>query len=193
MRFVLSAIYNLPGPTNNHLLADVIGGWSVATATTIQDGQQLPIVYTNAANYAGENGPSTDRASYAAGCTAAGLQTSGSVGNRVGGYINKACLAAPAFLVDSGGTENTRTFGNTGSGVLRGPDQTDVDLSLNKTVQVNWPKEGANVQFKTDFFNMLNHPNFANPNPLYPSAAFGTITSMSANPRLIQFALRFAF
>jgi hypothetical protein len=58
------------------------------------------------------------------------------------------------------------------------------------------------VQFRADFFNALNHPNFAGPDNTYTcsnpptctqTGAFGEITSMSTNPRVIQLALRFAF
>jgi hypothetical protein len=86
-------------------------------------------------------------------------------------------------------------FGNTSNGVLREPDQADVDLSLSKSLQVRWPKEGASVQLRADFFNALNHPNFAGPNNAFTTtpSTFGTITAMSTNPRVIQFALRFSF
>jgi Carboxypeptidase regulatory-like domain len=187
LRFVLSGLYNLPGPTNNHLLADAFGGWAVATATVIQDGQQLPLGYTNNNNVYGET---LDRPSFAPGCTAKDLEIPGSVGNRVNGYINGACLAAPAIIGDDG---IGRGFGNTPNGVLRGPDQTDVDLMLSKSLRAPWPKEGANVKLRADFFNALNHPSFANPDTAYGTAALGYITAMSTNPRVIQFALRYSF
>ncbi len=86
-------------------------------------------------------------------------------------------------------------FGNTPNGILRDPDQAVVDLSLSKNQKVPWPREGASVQLRADFFNALNHPNFAAPDNAYTTtpSAFGTITSMSTNPRVIQLALRFAF
>jgi hypothetical protein len=49
------------------------------------------------------------------------------------------------------------------------------------------------VQLRADFFNALNHPNFAGPNNAASSSTFGDITAMSTNPRVIQFALRFSF
>ena len=86
-------------------------------------------------------------------------------------------------------------FGDTPNGILREPDQAVVDLSLSKTQKIHWPQEGASVQLRADFFNALNHPNFAGPDNAYTTtpSAFGTITSMSTNPRVIQLALRFAF
>ena len=72
-----------------HSLADTLGGWSFATATVIQDGQQSSITYNNINNV---YGIPSDRASYAPGCTAKNVSTSGSVSHRVNNYINKACF-----------------------------------------------------------------------------------------------------
>jgi hypothetical protein len=99
-------------------------------------------------------------------------------------------------------------FGNVPNGILRGPGQINADISVIKAWQLGWPKQGANLQFRTDFFNATNHPNFSFPDAAYQlctptpanggcttssGSAFGTITSTSTNPRLIQFAMRFAF
>jgi len=205
LRFVLAAVYSLPSPGKSHaFLADTVGGWNIGTVTVLQDGQQLSLSYNNTNNV---YGISTDRPSFALGCTKNNLPTKGSANQRVLNYIDTACLAPPAVLnpavdpVASG-------FGNTSTGIVRGPDQFNIDLSLSKTMLLNWPKSGANLQFRTDFFNATNHPNFAVPNlgysPCAPSSAngncttssgsaFGTITAMSTNPRVIQFALRLAF
>jgi hypothetical protein len=190
LRFVLSAYYAIPGPTKDHaFLASTLGGWSLATVTVIQDGQQGSIAFNNVNNV---YGITSDRASYSPNCISKNLSTSGSISHRVDNYINGSCLAAPAVIGDDGiGTG----FGNTPNGILREPDQAVVDLSINKTQQVRWPKEGASVQFRADFFNAFNHPNFADVNNAYTTtpSAFGTITAMATNPRVIQFALKFAF
>ena len=77
-------------------------------------------------------------------------------------YINSSLPHGPGNVIGDDGVATG--FGNTPNGILRGPDQADIDLSLSKNQQVNWPKEGASVQFRADFFNTLNHPNFAGPN-----------------------------
>ncbi|HEY4010950.1 MAG TPA: TonB-dependent receptor [Acidobacteriaceae bacterium] len=189
-RFVLSAYYALPTPRSSHaFVANALGGWSVATATVIQDGQQSSITFNNIYN---AYGITSDRASYAPGCNANNVSTKGSISHRVNGYINTACFTSPAVIGDDGVATG---FGNTPNGILREPDQADVDLSLSKNQQVHWPNEGASVQFRADFFNALNHPNFAGPDNAYTTtpSAFGTITAMSTNPRVIQLALRFSF
>jgi len=189
-RFVLSAYYAIPGPSiTNRFLANALGGWNISTVAVVQDGQQVSIGYNNINNV---YGITDDRASYAPGCTATNLPTAGSVSHRVNNYINSACLAAPAVVGDDGVATG---FGNTPNGVLRGPAESNIDLSLSKTQKIPWPHEAASIQFRADFFNALNHPNFALPDLTYNTtpSAFGTITSMSTNPRVMQFALRFSF
>jgi hypothetical protein len=189
-RFVLSAYYALPNPVKSHgLLGSALGGWSIATATVVQDGQQSSILYNNIYN---AYGITSDRASYKPGCNATNVSTRGSISQRVNNYINTACFQAPTVI----GADGVATdFGNTPNGILREPDEAVVDLSLAKSQKVGWPREGGNVQFRADFFNALNHPNFAGPDNTYTTtpSAFGKITAMSTNPRVIQLALRFAF
>lgn len=189
-RFVLSAYYSLPDLASaNRWVADTLGGWTASTVTVVQSGQQGSIAFNNVNNV---YGISSDRASYAPGCSAKNVSTHGPVSQRVNNYINKSCFAAPAVV----GSDGVATgFGDTPNGILREPGQADVDLSLSKSIPVHWPNEAGTVQFRADFFNALNHPNFAGPDNTYTTtpSAFGTITSMSTNPRLIQFALRYAF
>ncbi len=189
-RFVLSAYYAIPTLVkSNRFLANALGGWSIATATVVQDGQQSSITFNNIYN---AYGITADRASYAPGCTAKNVSTSGSISHRVNNYINTACFTAPAVIGDDGIATG---FGDTPNGILREPDQAVVDLSLSKSQKLQWPREGTSVQLRADFFNALNHPNFAGPDNAYTTtpSAFGKITSMSTNPRVIQLALRFAF
>ncbi|HWR13465.1 MAG TPA: carboxypeptidase-like regulatory domain-containing protein [Terriglobales bacterium] len=189
-RFILSAVYGLPEPSkSNRLLSATLGGWSISTVTLVQAGHQMGIAYNNANNI---YGITSDRPSFAPGCTAANIAVPGSVSSKVDNYINRSCLAAPAVIGSDGiGTD----FGNTPIGILRGPGQFNIDLSLGKSFQVPWPNDGASIQFRSDFFNALNHANFADPNLGYTTtpSAFGTIRAMSTNPRVIQFSLKYAF
>ena len=58
---------------------------------------------------------------------------------------------------------------------------------------MSWPKEGCNLQFRGDFFNALNRPQFSNPNTTYGSSSFGVISSTSVNPRVGQLAVKIIF
>ncbi len=134
-------------------------------------------------------GISTDRIQMAAGCTYPNLQTTGSLVNRLNNYFNKSCIgSAPVIGSDGIGT----TFGNAGIGIVRGPGQSDLDLSLMKLFQVPaW--ESARLEFRTDFFNTLNHPSFSNPTLDPTQGTFGVILSETVNPRVVQFALKLSF
>ena len=79
-------------------------------------------------------------------------------------------------------------------GILHGPGQSNTDLSLIKLFPLKWPNERTNVEFRTEFFNVFNHPIFADPdNWVSDGPSFGTITNTVANPRIIQFALKVNF
>ncbi len=84
------------------------------------------------------------------------------------------------------------TFGNAGRNTLIGPDQNDWDLALDKTFPI---RESQNVQFRGEFFNVLNHPSFAQPDPALTDGpgAFGVVTGTAGANREIQFALKYNF
>jgi hypothetical protein len=80
-------------------------------------------------------------------------------------------------------------FGNAGRNSFRAPGFGQWDLAINKSFQV---RESIRLQFRSEFFNVLNHTNFGIPNTRVTDAAFGTIRS-TYPPRQIQFALKLLF
>jgi len=95
------------------------------------------------------------------------------------------------------------TYGNLGRGTYNGPGLAEVDLSVLKNIAVS---ERINLQFRAEFFNLLNRYNYASPNqtvftnigtfaaPHYtanPSAGF--ISGLAGLPRQIQFGLKLMF
>ncbi|HYP25472.1 MAG TPA: TonB-dependent receptor [Blastocatellia bacterium] len=98
------------------------------------------------------------------------------------------------------------TFGNAGRNIFRAPGYRNWDFSLVKTWR---PTETVGVQFRAEFFNILNHPNFANPAILFTNdlsfpESFGLVTATpdvaganpvigSGGPRNIQFGLKIRF
>jgi hypothetical protein len=95
-----------------------------------------------------------------------------------------------AFILPTAGT-----YGNVGRGVYSGPGLADVDASLFKTTAIT---ERANLQFRAEVFNVLNHTNFGTPNAtvfsngaISPSA--GLITATATTSRQIQFGLKLIF
>lgn len=78
-------------------------------------------------------------------------------------------------------------------GIVDGPGQNNTDFALIKRTPLRWPTEAANVEFRAEFFNAFNTPQFANPNTEFTAATFGRITSTRVSPRIVQFALKFNF
>ena len=191
-RFVLSGTYDLPGPQNHtSALGELLGGWRLAGVETIQSGRRLTITDFNPFNVFG----SVDGfAGLIPGCDP---NLSSDVINRLDKFFNTDCffknvlpngaITSSPLIADGTG------FGNSPVGLVHGPGQVNTDLSVIKNFGVSWPNEGANVQFRTDFFNAFNHPQFDIPDVEFTSPTFGQVTNTVVNPRVIQFGLKFSF
>jgi hypothetical protein len=179
-----------PFPTLSHgngLLRGVLNGWSTSGVATFQAGLPLTFSYSNSANV---YGVSNDRASFAPGCKSSNIGTPGSVNSKLNSYFKTSCFVTPAIIGDDGlGTD----FGNTGAGILRGPDQRNFDLSLIKRTRLGQHWESANVEFRAEAFNAFNTTQFANPNTGFGTAGFGSITETLVAPRIMQLALKVNF
>ena len=81
-------------------------------------------------------------------------------------------------------------IGNVGRNVLRGPNQSNLDVSVGKRFSL---AESKVLEFHADFFNLLNHPNRDNPVSDISTADFGKVLNFSSSPRIVQFALKFSF
>jgi len=81
-------------------------------------------------------------------------------------------------------------IGNLGRNVLRGPAQANLDFSLAKGFAMGEKKQ---LEFRADFFNVLNHPNRDNPVSDITAPQFGKILSFSSSPRITQLALKIEF
>jgi hypothetical protein len=117
------------------------------------------------------------------------LVTSGSVDSKLNQYLNSACFATPPVIsADGTGT----AFGDSGTGIVNRPGQANADLALSKAMGLSWP-EGSDLLFRAEFFNTLNHPQFANPDTEFGSPTFGDISGTSVNARIGQLAIKFSF
>jgi hypothetical protein len=186
-RFIVSYLYQLPGPKlGKSLRGELLGGWQVAGITTIQ-GHLLPVYNTNVTNVFGINGFGGDFAELIFGCDP---NTPGGVTSKLSNFINQKCFTSPPVV----GSDGVATdFGNTRPGLIRGPDQRNTDLSLIKTFPFGWPNESANIEFRTEFFNVFNTPQFADPDNEQDSGTFGVIQRTAVAPRILQFALKLNF
>jgi len=227
-RFVANYSYDLPFGTHAGFKEKLLGGWNFSGVTVLQGGSPMTIADQTAGTLFGTNGTSQagfGRAQIAPGMTYADLATPGSVEERLGGasggqgWFNKAAFIAPPAMSPTGTTYYSvqgnsgqaqcaaanpgitcgTLFGNSGSGIIKGPGQFNFDLSIVKTTKI---RENQTLQFRAEFFNAFNHPQFTNPNygqgaiyalPNFAAGNFGQITSTSVNPRVIQLGLKYSF
>ena len=181
-RVVFSTIYELPigrgrlVAVNNKALDLLVGGWSVGAVAEARTGTPLsPVMLTNTTNSFsdGERPDVVGLWQLPAGRTTQ---------QQIAEWFNvKAFAAPPAYVFGTAG----RTFGV-------GPGLENVDTSLLKDFRLT---ERFVMQFRAEALNVLNHPNFANPNTVFGSAAFGQITSIVAGnqSRILQLGLHLSF
>jgi hypothetical protein len=188
-RFVANYTYELPGPQNRTSFeGQLLGGWALSGVVTMQAGHFLTVTYGNGNSV---YGIFSDRASLSGTCRPNQYVHSGGVSSHLTDYINASCFSAPAVF--SSDDPNALGFGNAGVGILEGPGQNDWDMAILKKFPVRWPREGAFIEFRSEFFNAFNHTQFADPDSNYGDPTFGQITSTSVNSRIIQFALKLMF
>jgi hypothetical protein len=185
-RLVISYLYQLPAPSNlNSAWGRLAGGWALSGVSIFQGGRPLTITVSSPFN---AFGIATDFPQLVPGCRIA--NPGYNVEATVNKYFNTKCFA-PLPLI---GTDPLTTgFGNAGVGIVEGPGQVNTDLAVSKKIAVRWPAESASVEFRTEFFNVFNHPQFSDPDTNLSSPTFGQILTTAVNPRVIQFALKYSF
>ncbi len=199
-RLAVSYRYDLPFfKSAEGLTHRLLAGWGISGITIIQSGAPFSVLDSGAGTgfLGAGSAPGVLTASLAPGATLASAMTSGSIGSRVNGYLNlSAFTPAPLLypgLCDPVNNPNfcTTGFGDLGRNTFRGPGQQNWDFSIIKNFKIT---ERQELRFTTDFFNIWNHANFANPAFTdVEGGNFGKITSTVGAPRLIQFSLRYAF
>jgi len=175
-RFVASYLYNLPdvyrgGSAFGKKLLD---SWSLSGIVTLQSG--LPFsIYGEDTLFAATTGD------LAPGRTVASAIKGGNVADRLNEYFDTSAFVSPSAFGD---------FGQLGRNIIRGPKQINTDLSIMKLIPVT---ESQRLEFRAEFFNLFNNVNFANPVNIQSSYNFGQIATTTTGPRVVQFALKYAF
>ena len=165
-RVTLSITYVLRG---KKAPAQILQGWQVNSIVTVQTGQPWNVVDTgNDISLTGEGG---DRWNFFGDSSDFTSSSSGPIPFFADGTQNAACAAhALASQLQQFGCfakgnsvivpPAPGTFGSMGRNIFRSPGLAAWDLSVGKDWRL---AERAKVQFRGEFFNALNHPNFANP------------------------------
>ena len=181
-RFVANFVYQIPTWRNwwhsaPHRLAD---GWVTTGIVTLQTGQPFSVL------------TGADQSS-----TGLGDDRPDLVGNpNSGPKTVDQWFNTSAFVLNQ-----PLTFGNAGRNIVNGPGFRNFDFAILKDTTIT---ETVKLQFRAEFFNLFNHPNFAIPrNTLTapgfgslfqtPDVAQGTVGLGSGGPRLIQLALKLSF
>jgi hypothetical protein len=171
-RFTVASVYELPfGKNSRGLMKHIIGGWATDSIVQLQSGLPMTPQHNGDVGSMGTNqalrpdlvcNPNLPR----------GEQT-------LEKFFKTECLQL----------QSPMRYGTAGRAVITGPGRIGVDLSARKMFYFT---EKVNLQFRTEFFNAFNHPNFNPPNKQLGNANFGRVTS-ARDPRIIQFGLKLAF
>jgi hypothetical protein len=210
-RLTVSYVYDIPfgkgkhfGSDANNVAQAALGGWQVSGVTTARSGEAFDALLGGDVTNTGATSARPDRihnpydfsfdvaGQAALGCSNPGHQT-------LDCWFNQAAFAVPALAP---GQLSAHMFGNTERAVLRGPDLVNFDFSLYKTFQVS---ERFALSFRSEFFNIFNHPNFGLPNfgsgggssgAGFVNVAGGaaiTTTNTQDTQREVQFGLKLQF
>jgi len=177
-RFVLNGIYQLPFGKNGAYLkkgigAAILGGWELSGSLNTRTGR--PFTVTQSGDPLSLFGRST---------TLPNLVGESAISDRtVDRWFDPA-----AFQILPGGSS---IFGNAGRNILRGPGFASLDLGIHRRFSLG--SETRYLDLRWELFNALNRANFGLPNRTINSSNVGTITTLSGDPRVMQFALRFNF
>lgn len=214
-RFVVNYSYDLPfGKGASGFLGRAIGGWNVSGVTIAQGGDPLTFIDPGITGVTPGTGAAfgtstalsfqgVSTAQFCSGMGNGSVLAPGSVHSRVlsGQYFNPAAFnsaTCEAPIVPFGDATATN-YGNSGVGIVLGPGQFNWDISILKNTKIT---EKVNMQFRTDFYNAFNHPQFADPGgggfgtvgfENITSPTYGQVLHTSVNPRLIQFGVHFLF
>jgi hypothetical protein len=186
---VISYVLDLPIGKGRKYLSNVSGfkgklitGWGMDGTTTFQSGFPLKLTESFGTPLSALNlGIGTLRPNVIGGCS---QSTPGDREQRLGEWFNTACFAPPPAY----------GFGN--------EPRVDPQLRQDSVKNFNWavfkrtffgPEDRMYVEFRGEFFNLFNRPQFGPPNTSRGSNTFGVVSSTVNTPRLIQFGLRFAF
>ena len=183
-RLVVSYVLDLPFGKGKKFFSGVSGpvgkivsGWGVDGITTLQRGFPLKFFTFNPTVLFGAGA----RPNRVPGCKA---ELSGSAESRLNEWFNTSCFSQPDAF----------TFGNEPrvDSSLRQQGIVNFDFAIFKRTTFG-PAERMGLEFRTEFFNLFNHPQFAAPQTFLQSGSFGVVNNTVNDPRLVQFAMKFVF
>ena len=206
---VISGTWHVPSRKSfSGAAAWITSGWEIGAIFKASDGVPFTATFGTDGDPLGLN--SDDPWDFPSRLTGPGCRSLTNPGNPIN-YIKTQCFAVPtapsaAFYAkncDPSFGVAPQCFnlrGNAGRNILIGPGTSDLDFSIFKNNYIKSISEDFNVQFRTEFFNILNRTNFAVPvtpnnTDIFdsngePTGVAGLLTSTTTTAREIQFALK---
>src|SRR5437899_6280940 len=180
-RLSFSYLYELPFGPGKHLVqqgpvSHILRGWRASGIAAFHTGRPFTIFSSNNNSIVQVRGGLTNAL---ADCLGGGTLPSDQ--RTVDKWFDTSRFATPPGRLGTCGRNQD----------LRGPGISDVDFALSRTF--SYFGEGRSLEFRWETFNLLNTPYFGLPTNNVNSGSFGKITSLAGDPRVMQFALRFAF
>jgi hypothetical protein len=168
-RLNVAASYRLPFQFDS-FVKHILGGWEAAGIMVYQTGLPFTVTATGSPTNTGAGG----RANVVPGADEYPAEKT------INRWFNPAAYSVPSAF----------NWGNVGRNTLRGPSVINFDLTASKKFVIT---EGKELNFRTEFFNAFNHPQFGLPVSSVGSGNIGSITSTLRSNRQLQFALRLTF
>jgi hypothetical protein len=189
-RWITNYDYSLPFFAHRHDFAGrALSGWEFSGVFTLQGGTPFTVIDPNGGGaYGYLSSPNLVTPDFAPGFSCSNALSSGSIQSRLGGYLNANAFVPAPIVANS--PDGSTGYGDVPRNCFYGPRQLNLDFSVNRSFHL---MEHQQVKFSAEFFNLTNTTSFAN--PTYPVAyeSGGTINQIVGTPRLVQFALRYAF
>jgi len=170
-----SGLYDLPFKQNR-----LVAGWQMGGGLVVQSGSPFNAIigFDQSGSAVANQRPNV------------GMPYGQIVTGNINQWANPGAFSLPA----------PGTLGNMQRDTLAGPGTVNLDWSVKKETQIT---EQVRLQFRAEFFNLFNHPNFALPNAnvfsqavnggATPNPTFGKVTATTTNSRQIQFGLKLLF
>ena len=203
-RFVTSFNYALPFLHDRHdAMGYVLGGWELDSVIVAESGSPITIADGNGGGAYQLASPATT-ASFAPNFSCSNALNSGSLSTKIANWVNPNAYTPDPLVPNAPAGSGATGYGDSPRNCIIGPKQFNADLTLGKTFKIG---EHHDLRFRSEFFNVFNHPSFLNPqftgtanveNGTCPavtpgSCANGQITQTTGTPRLIQFSLKYSF
>jgi hypothetical protein len=187
-RLVVSYAYDLPVPNRSFFNNQVFKGWSISGIVTYQSGLPFSLTDSTAGGAFGQTGVATASFSGLCGTDVSTMYTQGTVSQRLAHYVDPTCFRTASLVAN--GAAGATGFGDVPRNAFRGPYQQNWDVSLIKNFRI---KEGHDLRFRMDVFNLWNHPVFGFPTAVNVGtpSTLGQITTTVVPARLIQFGLNY--